>query len=81
MNQLRSGVASGARVITPSNATNFPEGKASGGLYIGGAGNVSVETSSGTCVFTAVAAGTRLPIAATRVNATGTTATPIVALF
>ena len=61
------------------------------GLYIGSGGDVSVEmagdgTPTGgltdaTVVFVTVLSGTILPISVTRVNATGTTATSIVALW
>jgi hypothetical protein len=47
------------------------------GLYVGGAGNVIVETEGGTTVtFTAVPVGTVLPIRIKRLRA-GTTATNI----
>jgi hypothetical protein len=51
-------------------------------LYIGGAGNLVAVSSAGDAVtFTAVQAGSILPVQAKRVNATGTTATNIVALY
>ena len=51
-------------------------------LYIGGAGNVTVRMhGGGTVTFAAVPAGTQLRIRAKGVNATGTTATNIVALY
>lgn len=61
------------------------------GLYVGGAGNVSVITRAASekqardgvaavaVTFVAVPAGTTLPIAVSRVNSTLTTATNIVA--
>lgn len=50
-------------------------------LYVGGAGAL-VATINGTDVtFAAVPAGTILPVKASAVKATGTTATSIVALF
>lgn len=50
-------------------------------LYIGGAGDVVATPVSGPDVtFTAVPAGTILPIGPIKVKATGTTATGIVAL-
>ena len=50
-------------------------------LYIGGAGDVEVTMESGNSVtFTAVPAGTFLPILVTHVTA-GTTATAILALY
>ena len=51
------------------------------GLYIGGAGDVSVITRGGTTVlFKAVPVGTVIPIGVSRVRATDTDATYIVAL-
>jgi hypothetical protein len=50
-------------------------------LWVGGAGNVSLVTKAGnTVVFTAVPAGSLLPVGTLRVNATGTTSTNIVGL-
>lgn len=51
-------------------------------LYVGGAGNVSVVTIGGdTITFSAVPAGTILPIQVDRLRATGTTATLVNALW
>jgi hypothetical protein len=52
-------------------------------LYIGtGGGDVACVDESGTAtVFTAVPAGTFLPVAVRRVNASGTAATSIVACY
>lgn len=50
-------------------------------LYVGTAGNVSVITRGGDEVlFTAIPAGTFVPVQVTRVKATGTTASTILAL-
>lgn len=68
-----------AGAVTPNNVTNLPA--TTKALWVGGAGAISVEIGGATVVFAAVPAGTRLPIAVTRVNATGTTATNIVALY
>jgi hypothetical protein len=66
-----------AAAVTPSDTTQLA-GKA---LYIGGAGNVTLVTESGAVVlFTAPPVGSILPVKFTRVNATGTTATLLVAL-
>jgi len=52
------------------------------GLFVGGAGNLAVTTAQGNALtFTGLLAGTLLPIRVSRVKATGTTATNIVALF
>ena len=49
--------------------------------YVGGAGNVAAINENGVAVtFAAVPAGAVLPIATKRVNATGTTATNLIAL-
>lgn len=67
--------------VTPSDTVTFTNGPCRG-LYIGVIGDVNVTMVDGSsAVFTAVPAGTLLPLAALRVNATSTTATSIVALF
>ncbi len=49
------------------------------GLYVGGTGDVAVQCSEGTTVvFTAVPAGTILPLRIVRVMSTSTTATSMV---
>lgn len=71
--------ATGGEAVTPSDATllNFT----SRALWIGGAGNISLLMEAGdTLLLSGVPAGTLLPVRATRVNATGTTATLIVSL-
>lgn len=69
--------------VTPSDTAiieNVPVG-----LYVGGAGNVAVKAtdalSASAVTFTAVPAGTILPIQPRMVMSTGTTATDIVALY
>ena len=67
----------GAVAVTPSDTTVIV-GKA---IYVGGAGNVAVTTSAGTVVtFTAPPVGTVIPIAFTKIMATNTTATLLIAL-
>lgn len=67
--------------VVPSDTVNFTTGRAVG-LYIGGAGNVSlVDDSGATVVFTGLLVGTVYHFACTRVNATSTTATNIRALY
>jgi len=52
------------------------------GVYIGGAGDLKVDTAGGTTItLSATAAGSILPISVKRIYATGTTATNIVALY
>ena len=69
-----------AIAVTPSDATSFTSG-ACKWLYIGGAGNITAIVGGVAVLFTAVPVGSLLPIAATRVNATATTATAMVALY
>jgi hypothetical protein len=66
------------RAVTPSDSATIPTTRA---LYIGGSGSVVVDDIVGTVTYTGLSAGTILPIQVTRVRATGTTATSIVALY
>lgn len=72
--------AASAVAVTPhdTNALATP----SRGLWIGGAGAVTVRLIGDTAdvVFSGIAAGTMLPVRATHVRSTGTTATLIVAV-
>lgn len=67
-----------AAAVTPSDTTAV----AFDGLWIGGAGNVTVDMAGGetSVLFASVPAGTLLKIAVTKVHATGTAATNIVGL-
>jgi hypothetical protein len=67
--------------VTPSDSVNLPF--ITRGIYVGGAGNVSVILPNSTTVvtFIGVLAGSILPIQTSRVNAALTTATNIVALY
>ena len=75
--------------ITPSDTVDFYGGASSkttrqvcDALYVGGAGNVAAVLEDGTAIaFNAAVAGFLIPVRAKRVNATGTTATGIVALY
>ena len=69
-----------AVAVTPSDATNFAEGTCHA-IYVGGAGNITAIVNGSAVLFTAVPVGATLRIRATRVNATGTTATAMVALY
>lgn len=74
-----SAPASDAVAVTPSDSTVLTTTR---GLYVGGAGNVTVIMLGGeTVTFTAVPAGTLLPVRVTKVKSTSTTATAIVALW
>jgi hypothetical protein len=78
-----------AAAVTPSDTVNIPYVGGDGTtpswpcvLYIGGSGNIRVQTEGGDdVVFTGVLAGTFLPVNVVRVFATNTTATNIVALW
>lgn len=75
-----SGPASDAKAVTPSDSTDLPNGIARSLLVIA-AGNVSFITAKGTTqTYSSVPAYTVIPVAASRVRATGTTAT-VVALY
>ena len=69
-----------AVAVTKSDTTSFLQGQCRS-LYIGGAGDVSAVVGGATVVFKAAPAGSVLPVECTRVNATATTATDIVALY
>jgi hypothetical protein len=75
-----------AAVVTPSDTARIAD--VSGGvnngcvLYIGGAGNLKVETVGGDEVtFVGINTGTFLPVQVVKVFATGTSATNILALW
>jgi len=78
-----------AAAVTPNNSADIPnvanqDGSGNNGcvLYIGGAGNIKVTTTGGDEVtFNGVLAGTFFPVQVTRVWASGTTATDIIALW
>lgn len=70
-----------AAAVTPSNTVDLVF--FSRALYVGVTGDVSVIMAGdgATVVFPAVPAGTVLPIRVSRVRATGTTASSIVAVW
>jgi hypothetical protein len=71
--------AARASAVTPSDGADLPFVARS--LYVGGAGNVALVTIGGdTVTFVGVPAGGYVLAACTRVRATGTTATNILAL-
>lgn len=79
-NGFHSAPATDAAAVTSSNTTNLsPMAR---GLWIGGAGNVSVVFDSFSEVtIEGIPAGTLLPVRVRRVNQTGTSATSILALY
>lgn len=75
-----------AAAVTPSDTARIAD--VSGGvnngcvLYVGGAGNLKVETIGGDEVtFVGINTGTFLPVQVVKVFATGTSATNILALW
>ena len=75
---LTSPAASGSE-ITPNDATLLTQ--VSRCLYVGSAGNIRVELSSGDIVtLENVVAGAIYPLRVSRVFATGTTATGLISL-
>lgn len=73
-----SGPASKAVAVAPSDSTNLNYECRS--LYVGVSGDVTAVVGGTAVLFKAAPVGV-LPIRCTRVNATGTTATNIVALY
>jgi len=66
--------------ITPSDTVDLP--RVTDAILVGSTGNVAAVMQNNVAVtLTALAAGTVLPIAARRVNAAGTTATGLIALY
>lgn len=68
-----------AEAITPSNSVNLSG--TTRGIYVGVTGDVTAVINGNAILFKAVPVGLILPIRATRVNSTGTTATNMVALY
>lgn len=67
-----------AAAVTANDTTTFESSM----LYVGAVGNVKVTTAQGSDVaFTAVPAGTVLPVRVRKVFATGTTASNLVRVF
>lgn len=70
--------------ITPHDSTNFNQ--AIRGIYVGSGGDIAVVTQDTTgadrtvVVFKNAVAGSIIPVQATRVNSTSTTATDLVGL-
>ena len=70
-----------ASAVTTSNSTIYEQPTRA--LYVGAGGNITVDMADGSSsiLFVGVQGGTVLPIQVTRIYATGTTATSIVALY
>ena len=73
-------IADEAEVVAPSDSLEFLEPSA---LYVGSGGDVTVDLFKGgtNITFSAVFAGTWMPILVSRVYSTDTSATNIVRLF
>ena len=69
-----------AFAIATSDTDNLPQGLCEA-IYVSGAGDVVAILPDGAVTFKAVPVGTILPINASRVNQTNTTATQLVALY
>jgi hypothetical protein len=72
-------IAKHATAVTASDSTTFDSNTI--GLYVGGAGNVTLTVNGSDVLFTAVPVGTIIPIRFSKVKSTGTTATAMVALY
>lgn len=69
-----------AKTPTKSDTTN--EAAAFRGIFVGGAGNISVNMMDGSdVVFTAIPVGTFMPVSGQRINNTNTTATNLLILY
>lgn len=78
--RIDDGPAKDGFAITPSNTVNFTANARS--VYVGVGGTVVLVTPLGTVLtFVGVVAGTILPVAAKRINATSTTATNMIGLL
>ena len=75
--------SSGAvRAITPNDSADFSALGICRAIRVGGAGDVSIVDDGGvTTVIPGCLAGETLPVQTARVNATGTTATGLVAYY
>ena len=73
-----SGPATDIVAVTPDDATDLAD--VAIGLYVGTGGDVAIDTWQGSTVTVPVASWQILPVAVTRVRATGTTASQIFAL-
>ena len=70
--------ATHAKAITPHDSTNFDKCRA---IYIGVSGDVVAIVDGSAVTFKNAVQGSVLPVEATRVNSTNTTATNLIALY
>ncbi|KEQ03751.1 MULTISPECIES: spike base protein, RCAP_Rcc01079 family [Pseudorhizobium] len=74
-----SGPAASGFAVTPNDTTDLPEPTRA--LYVGSGGDLTVRMLTGeTLTFAAVSPGSLLPLRASRVFATGTSAANLVGL-
>jgi len=75
-----SNPAENAVAVVPNDSSDLTN--TARALYIGGAGNIKVDTSAGdTVIFYAAPVGSIIPVRVRRVYSTGTTATNITSIF
>jgi hypothetical protein len=82
---ITPGVSSGTEfqgdAVTPSDSADLVNGPCQA-IYVSGAGNVSINLAAGgTGLLSGLSAGEIVRVNASRINATGTTATGIFALY
>lgn len=78
-NKVQAGVATDLITITPSDTADLAA--PCWAIYVGGAGAIKLKTLRGTVVtLTDVPVGV-LPVGASRIYATGTTATALLAVY
>lgn len=70
-----------AIAITTSDSADIQGGQITRGIYVGTSGNIAAVIGGNTVVFSNAVAGSVLPIRCSRINATSTTASNLVALF
>ena len=79
-NTRGSNPAENAAAVTPHDSNDLTN--VARALYIGGTGNVKVDTAAGdTVIFYAAPVGAIIPVRVKRVYSTGTTATNITSIF
>ena len=76
----KSDPCAGFEAITPSDTVDFT--MQCNAIYVGGTGDITAINADGDAVtFANVTAGSVIPVVTSRVNATATTATDLVALY
>jgi len=79
--QTNTNTSGACRAITPNDSTDLPLGICRA-IYVGVGGDISIDDLSGeTVVFKNAISGSVIPVQTARVNATGTTATDLIALY